>query len=97
MGKSLYVKRMAKSLKEKFKMPVAYPPCVTISVHVPNIDFDEVMESLVYYSNPVNPYPQIFHFDISPSVRNVYTQWIIYSYYEHTHFLGTGRCGCFII
>ena len=71
MGKSLYVKRMTQSLREKFKMPVAYPPCITIPIHVPTIDFDEAMESLLCFANPIDPFPQIFHFDISPSVRNL--------------------------
>ena len=67
MGKSLYVKRMTERLKERFKIPVTYPLCVTIPIHGPNVDFDEVMKSLLHHANPVEPLPQIFHFDVAPS------------------------------
>ena len=69
MGKSLYVKRMTRNLKKKLKKKVAYPLCVTIPIHGPSVDFDKVMTSLLHHANPVNPFPQIFHFDIAPSVR----------------------------
>ena len=69
MGKSLYVKRMTNKLKKKLKIPVTYPLCVTIPIHGPNVDFDKVMKSLLCYSNPLDPLPQIFHFDVAPSVR----------------------------
>ena len=69
MGKSLYVKRMLNRLKKKFKGPVTYPLCVTIPIHGPNVDFHEVMKSLLCHANPVEPFPQIFHFDVAPSVR----------------------------
>ena len=69
MGKSLYIKRMTKTLKKKFKSPIKHPPCVTIPIHGPNVDFDEVMRSLLRYANPRDPFPQIFHFDVAPSVR----------------------------
>ena len=69
MGKSLYVKRMTTKLMEKFKSPVTHPLCVTIPIHGPNVDFDEVMKSLLSHASPMHPLPQIFHFDIAPSVR----------------------------
>ena len=69
MGKSLYVKRMTSKLKKKFKKPVTYPLCVTIPIHGPNVDFDKVTKSLLCHANPMDPLPQIFHFDIAPSVR----------------------------
>lgn len=69
MGKSLYVKRMTERLKKKFKAPVTYPLCVTIPIHGPNVDFDKVMKSLLRHANPMEPFPQIFHFDVAPSVR----------------------------
>jgi len=72
MGKSLYVKRMTRKLKKKFKAPVTYPLCVTIPIHGPNVDFDKVMKSLLCHANPLDPFPQIFHFDVAPSVRLFY-------------------------
>ena len=69
MGKSLYVKRMTERLKKKFKVPVTYPLCVTIPIYGPNVDFDKVMKSLLCHANPTEPFPQIFHFDVAPSVR----------------------------
>ena len=69
MGKSLCVKRMTERLKKKLKVPVTYPLCVTIPIHGPSVDCDEVMNSLVCHANPVEPFPQIFHFDVAPSVR----------------------------
>ena len=70
MGKSLYVKRMTERLKKKFiKVSVTYPLCVTIPIHGPNVDCDEVMKCLLRHANPVEPLPQIFHFDVAPSVR----------------------------
>ena len=69
MGKSLYVRRMTKMLKEKLKEQVTYPLCVTIPIHGPNIDFDKVMKSLLHHANPIEPFSQIFHFDVAPSVR----------------------------
>lgn len=63
------MKRMTRKLKKKFKAPFAYPLCVTIPIHGPNVDFDKVMKSLLCYANPVDPFPQIFHFDVAPSVR----------------------------
>ena len=69
MGKSLYVKRMTERLKKKFKVPVTYPLCVTIPIYGPNVDFDKVMKSLLRHANPTEPFPQIFHFDVAPSVR----------------------------
>ena len=69
MGKSLFVRRMTKMLKEKFKKPFTHPLCVTIPIHEPNVDCDEVMKSLLCHANPTKPFPQIFHFDVTPSVR----------------------------
>ena len=69
MGKSLYVKRLTNKLKKKLKQTVAYPLCVTIPIHGPNVDLDVVMKSLQRHANPVDPPPQIFHFDIAPTVR----------------------------
>ena len=69
MGKSLYVKRLTKKLEKKLKQTVAYLLCVTIPIHGPTVDLDVVMRSLQDHANPVNPPPQIFHFDIAPTVR----------------------------
>ena len=69
MGKSLYVKRMTDRLTKRFKTSVDFPLCVTIPIHGPNVNFDEVINSLLCHANPMNPLPQIFHLDIAPSVR----------------------------
>ena len=95
MGKSLYVKRMTNNLKKKFKTPVTYPLCVTIPVHGPNVDFDKVMESLLCHANPVDPLPQIFHFDVAPSVRQLRVQSIITAYFFC--YVDTGRCRCLVV
>ena len=73
MGKSLYVKRLTDKLKEKLNhSDVTYPLCVTIPVHGPMVNFDDIMKSLQHGSNFTDPDyypPQIFHFDIASSVR----------------------------
>lgn len=81
MGKSLYVKRMTETLKEKFKTPVSFPLCVTIPIHGPNVDFDKVMKCLLCHANPMDPLPQIFHFDVAPSVSQLEVQLIIIPYF----------------
>ena len=78
MGKSLYVKRMTERLKKTFKAPITYPLCVTIPIHGPNIDCDEVMKSLLCHANPVEPLPQIFHFDVAPSVRILFYVIVVF-------------------
>ena len=72
MGKSLYVERMTKRLRKKFKVPVTYPLCVTVPIHGPNVDCDEVMKSLLHHAHPTEPFTQIFHIDVAPSVRQPY-------------------------
>lgn len=72
MGKSLYISRIEEALKRKLDMPIEYPIRITIPIHSPDVDFDVIMTCLQsHLSNidPTNPPPQIFHFDIAPSVR----------------------------
>ena len=77
MGKSLYVKRLTSKLREKLNQPViAYPLCVTIPIHGPTVNFDEVMKSLLQHTTYSTNFadseyslPQIFHFDIASTVR----------------------------
>lgn len=74
MGKSLYVKRLTNKLKEKLHHSNdTYPLCVTIPVHGPTINYDEVMKHLqqssIEFTDPEYYPPQIFHFDIASSVR----------------------------
>ena len=76
MGKSLYVSRLTRKLKEKLNQSnqsATYSLCVTVPVHGPTVSYDEIMKSL--HQHPPNfaeleclP-PQIFHFDIASSVR----------------------------
>lgn len=73
MGKSLYVKRLTRKLEKKLKLPMTYQLCVTIPIHGPNVDLDIVMKSLQQHANPVDPPPQIFHFDIAQTVRFIAT------------------------
>lgn len=51
---------------------VTYPLCVTIPVHGPNVNYDEIMKSLQHSSNDddaeYSSPAQIFHFDIASSV-----------------------------
>ena len=71
MGKSLLVKRMAKQLQGILKKESKHPICVTIPIHGPDVDLDVVMKDLRNHLesiDPINPPPQIFHFDIAPSV-----------------------------
>ena len=69
MGKSLYIRRLTRKLRKKLEHPASYPLCVTIPIHGPNVDLDVVMKSLLHHAKPVDPPPQIFHFDIAPTVR----------------------------
>jgi len=72
MGKTLCVKRMTERLQDRIKEQVNYPLCVTIPIHGPDVDCSIVMRDLRHHLNkidPVNPPPQIFHFDIAHSVR----------------------------
>ena len=76
MGKSLYVSRLTRKLKEKLNQsnqPAAYSLRVTIPVHGPTINYDEIMKSLQQNSSDFTDLecfpPQIFHFDIASSVR----------------------------
>ena len=81
MGKSLYVKRMTNKLKKKFKTPVTHPLCVTIPIHGPYVYFDKVMKCLLCHGNPMDPLPQIFHFDVAQSVRQLQIESIIIAYF----------------
>ena len=79
MGKSLYVKRMTTQLNEKLKSkPKPVNLCVTIPIHGPSVAIDEVIKHLLNNSeaNPMDPLPQIFHFDVAPSVRRIYNTHI---------------------
>ena len=76
MGKSLYVNRLTRKLKEKLNQsnqPVEHSLCVTIPVHGPTVNYDEIMKSLQQSSSDFADLecfpPQIFHFDIASSVR----------------------------
>ena len=76
MGKSLYVSRLTRKLKEKLNQsnqPAEYSLCVTIPVHGPTVNYDEIMKSLqqnsLNFTNLECFPPQIFHFDIASSVR----------------------------
>ena len=73
MGKSLYVSRLTEKLKEKLNesnQSVTYSLRVTIPVHGPTVNYDEIMKSLQQHSsNFADLPPQIFHFDIASSVR----------------------------
>ena len=91
MGKSLYVKRMTETLEKKFKTPVTFPLCVTIPIHGPNVVFDKVMKSLLCHANPMDPLPQIFHFDVAPSVRQLEVHLIIVAYFLIIH-IDIGCC-----
>ncbi|XP_065899490.1 E3 ubiquitin-protein ligase rnf213-alpha-like isoform X3 [Dysidea avara] len=71
MGKSLYISRMERELKKKFKKEVKHPIRVIIPIHGPDVDLDAVMKHLQHHMtnvDPINPPAQIFHFDIAPSV-----------------------------
>ena len=71
MGKSLYVSRLEKKLKKKYKKEVKFPLRVIIPIHGPDVDLDAVMRHLQEHMinvDPINPPAQIFHFDIAPSV-----------------------------
>ena len=77
MGKSLYVSRLTNKLKEQLNQsnqPATYSLCVTIPVHGPAVNNDEIMKSLqhsfVKFDDPEYFPPQIFHFDIASSVRS---------------------------
>ena len=72
-------------LKEKLKAPVTHPLCVTIPIHGPNVDYDEVMKSLLCHANPMDPLPQIFHFDIAPSVSVLSNLSVIYYKFLHRY------------
>ena len=74
MGKSLYISRIEEALQRKLDMSTEHPIRITIPIHGPDVDFDVVMTCLQdHLSNidPTNPLPQIFHFDIAPSVRYI--------------------------
>jgi len=75
MGKSLYIssleKELEKKLEKKYKKEVKYPLRVIVPIHGPVVDLDVVMRHLQDHMtniDPINPPPQIFHFDIAPSV-----------------------------
>ena len=78
MGKSLYISRLTNKLKERLNQsnqPATYSLCVTIPVHGPTVNNDEIMKSLqhsfVKFDDPEYFPPQIFHFDIASSVRSL--------------------------
>ena len=74
MGKSLYVSRLTDKLKKMLNQSnnsITYSLCVTIPVHGPTVDYDEIMKSLQHSSSdfPLGYFPaQIFHFDVASSV-----------------------------
>ena len=71
MGKSLCVTKLEKKLQQKLTEPTDYPLCITIPIHGPGVDLDVVMKYLQHHLiHVVDPPPQIFHFDIPPSVSS---------------------------
>ena len=74
MGKSLYVNRLTDKLEKMLNQSdksITYSLCVTIPVHGPTVDSNEIMKSLQHSSSDfaVGYFPaQIFHFDIASSV-----------------------------
>jgi len=75
MGKSLYICRLEKKLEKKlekiYKKEVKRPLRVIVPIHGPDVDLDAVIKHLQDHMtnvDPINPPPQIFHFDIAPSV-----------------------------
>ena len=71
MGKSLYVTKLIKKLQQELPNPADYPLYITIPIHGPDVDLDVILKHLLQHQQKhhlIDPPPQIFHFDISPSV-----------------------------
>ena len=65
MGKSLYVKKLARKLRQQSKID----PYVIVPVHGPVVNADIIMISLCHHiPNYSAPHAQIIHLDIAPSV-----------------------------
>ena len=95
MGKSLYISRMERELKKKFKKEVKHPIRVIIPIHGPDVDLDAVMKHLQHHMtnvDPINPPAQIFHFDIAPSVSLICSnkQCVL----NLSVVAGNRQCGC---
>ena len=66
MGKSLYIQRMAQKLDKN-----ATAVCVTIPIHGPSVTADVVLTHLKDHYHH-HKKAMIYHFDIAPSVSDIY-------------------------
>ncbi len=90
MGKSLYIKRMAASLRQVISSDDIH---VTIPIHGPVVTADTLMDCFKEHTGRDNC--TIYHLDIAPRVGLIPLSCIKPIYYPYSLHAGTGRSGLY--